>query len=167
MLASLARGWWGRRFRLDSVGINRREVVNERVNRKGVAIHPDPSHVRAAETTHLKRWPGVHVGWVSRSCELRNSQNQRRRRCQANRKATLRRAPERECAAGPAESQTPRMHGNWGPLGTREPRDPVAVRGREAADRWEKAMRSKAHMHGRGDSHSGIVCAEQRIDREG
>jgi hypothetical protein len=52
-------------------------------------------------------------------------------------------------------------------LHAREPRDPVAVRGREAADRWEKAMSSKAHMHGKGESHSGIVCAEQRVDREG
>ena len=42
-------------------------------------------------------------------------------------------------------------------LHAREPRDPVAIRGRQAADRWEKAMSSKSHMYGEGESHSGIV----------
>src|SRR5208283_4729922 len=45
--------------------------------------------------------------------ELRNNQNQRRRRCQVNRKATLRRALPRLCVAGTAESKTPGMHGNF------------------------------------------------------
>ena len=36
-------------------------------------------------------------------------------------------------------------------------RDPVAIRGRKAADRWEKAISYKAHRHGNGESHSGIV----------
>src|SRR5271157_592521 len=49
--------------------------------------------------------------------ELRNSQNQRRRRCQANRKAILWRALPRLCVAGRAESQTPGTHRNWGPSG--------------------------------------------------
>ena len=44
-----------------------------------------------------------------------------------------------------------------GPLGTREPRDPVAIRGRKAADRWAKAMSYKAHMYGGRESHRGIV----------
>ena len=44
-----------------------------------------------------------------------------------------------------------------GPLGTREPRDPVAIRGCKAADRWAKAMSYKAHRHGHRESHSGIV----------
>ena len=42
-----------------------------------------------------------------------------RRRCHDNRKATLRRASNRERAADPAESQTPAMHGNF----TRENRE--------------------------------------------
>jgi len=42
-------------------------------------------------------------------------------------------------------------------LHAREPRDPVAIRGRKAADRWEKAISYKAHRHGNGESHSGIV----------
>src|SRR5579871_665264 len=80
--------------------------------------------------THLKRWTrgtsrsalkkgrnrdwtGAHAGWVTRSSELRKSQNQRRRRCQANRKATLWRATEREYATGAAESKTLGMHGNF------------------------------------------------------
>jgi hypothetical protein len=28
-------------------------------------------------------------------------------------------------------------------------------------------MSHKSHMHGGGESYSGIVCAEQRVDREG
>jgi len=35
------------------------------------------------------------------------------------------------------------------------------------AGRWEKAMSSKSHMHGSGESHSGVVCAEQRVAQEG
>ena len=42
-------------------------------------------------------------------------------------------------------------------LHAREPSDPVAIRGWKAADRWEKAMSYKAHRHGNGESHSGIV----------
>ena len=52
-------------------------------------------------------------------------------------------------------------------LHAREPRDPVAIRGRKVADRWGKAMSSNSHMHGSGESHNGIVCAEQRIAQEG
>src|SRR5215467_16164863 len=40
--------------------------------KKGVAIHLDPDHARAAATTLTKRWIGAYAGWVSRSCELRN-----------------------------------------------------------------------------------------------
>jgi hypothetical protein len=39
--------------------------------------------------------------------------------------------------------------------------------GWKAADRWEKAMSYKSHMHGDGESYSGIVCAEQRVVQEG
>src|SRR5215813_14577348 len=74
---------------------------------------------RATAKGRTEAWTGAHAGWVSRSGELRNSQRQMRRRCQANRKATLRRAREREHAAGAAESKTPRMHGNF----TRENRE--------------------------------------------
>ena len=28
-------------------------------------------------------------------------------------------------------------------------------------------MSDKPHMHGGGESYSGVVCAEQRVDREG
>jgi hypothetical protein len=54
-----------------------------------------------------------------------------------------------------------------GPLGTPEPRDPVAIRGCKAADRREKAMSYKAHTHGSGELHNGIVYAERRIAQEG
>ena len=89
--------------------------------RKGVANHPDldPCEGVAKQSTHLKRWEEAHVGWVSRSCELRNSQNQSADGVRPSGTAILRRAPDRECAAGSAESKTPRMHGNF----TRENRE--------------------------------------------
>ena len=37
----------------------------------------------------------------------------------------------------------------------------------QLAGRGEKAMSHKSLMHGGGESYSGIVCAEQRVDREG
>ena len=43
----------------------------------------------------------------------------------------------------------------------------MAVPGRKGRERWEKAKSYKAQMNGGGESHSGIVCAEQRVDREG
>jgi hypothetical protein len=51
---------------LDSAGINRHGVANERVvqGREGAANHLAPSHARAAVRMHLKRWTGVSVGWV-------------------------------------------------------------------------------------------------------
>ena len=52
-------------------------------------------------------------------------------------------------------------------LHAREPRDPVVIRGCEAADRWEKAMSYKTRVNGDGESHSGMVCAEQRVVQEG
>jgi hypothetical protein len=77
--------------------------------RKGVANHPDPAHAKAIVRPPWKRWSGAHAGWVSRSCELRN---------RTIRAPTAARQPEghtaargnRERAAGPAESKTPRMH---------------------------------------------------------
>jgi len=49
---------------LDSVGINRRGVVNERVTQERSSDHPDPSHARAVARLQLKRWTGAYVGWV-------------------------------------------------------------------------------------------------------
>jgi hypothetical protein len=35
--------------------------------RKGIANHPGPSHARAVERPHLKRWTEVHAGFVLNS----------------------------------------------------------------------------------------------------
>jgi hypothetical protein len=51
-------------------------------------------------------------------------------------------------------------------LRAREPGDPVVAR-EQVAGRRENAMSGKSLMHGGGESYSGIVCAEQRVDREG
>jgi hypothetical protein len=53
------------------------------------------------------------------------------------------------------------------PLGAREPRDPVAIRRREVADRWEKAMSYKTHMDGDRESHSGIVPTKRSNESQG
>ena len=45
-------------------------------------------------------------------------------------------------------------------LHAREPRGPVAIHRCKARDRWEKAMSSKTHMHGNGESYRGIVPAK-------
>ena len=42
-------------------------------------------------------------------------------------------------------------------LHAREPRDPVAIRSRRTADRWEKAMSYKTHVYGDRESHNGVV----------
>ena len=49
----------------------------------------------------------------------------------------------------------------------REPRDPDAIRGRKAADRWEKAMSSNPHMHGNRESYSGVVPAKRSNEGQG
>ena len=139
-----------------SVGINRRGVVNERVIQER-SSEPSlaPSHARAVGRPHLKRWTGVYAGWVS-SVSSENCQSGRRR-CQNNRKATRRRAQTR-ARRGPAESKTPCMHRN----STRENREtPSPPAASKEAGRWEKAMSYKTHMHGGGESYSGIVPAKQ------
>jgi len=52
-------------------------------------------------------------------------------------------------------------------LHEREPRDPVAIRSREAADRGVKAMSDKTHMHGSGESYSAIVPAKRPNEGRG
>ena len=49
----------------------------------------------------------------------------------------------------------------------REPRDPVTVRGRKAADRWEKAKSYKTQMYGGGESYSGVVLTKQPNEGQG
>ena len=62
------------------------------------------------------------------------------------------------CASRALRSRRPQACMETGcPLGAREPRDPVAIRRREVADRWEKAMSYKTHMDGDRESHSGVV----------
>jgi hypothetical protein len=128
--------------------------------RKGVANHPDLDPCEGGGNVALEALGrGTYRLGIPEVDELRNSQKQKRRQCQANRKATLRRATIRERDAGTAESKTPCMYGNftrenrpdrpplWGPQ-----RDPVAIRGRKAAERWEKAMSYKTHANGGRES---------------
>ena len=58
--------------------------------RKGIANHPGPDHVRAVGNPALEALDkGTCRLGIPEVDELRNRQNQMRRRCQANRKATL------------------------------------------------------------------------------
>ena len=52
-------------------------------------------------------------------------------------------------------------------LHAREPRDPVAIRRRNATDRWEKAMSYKAHAYGDRESSGGIVPAKRSNEGQG
>src|ERR1035438_4470611 len=66
------------------------------------------------------------------------------------------------CASQALRSRRPQAcMETGGPLGTREPRDPVAFRRRYGAERWEKAMSYKTQMHGHGESHSGILPTQR------
>src|SRR5260370_41244578 len=63
-----------------------------------------------------------------------------------------------------AQSETPGMHAN----STRENREtPSAPVVEDVAGRLEKALSPKSNMHVDGESDGRIVCAEQRIVREG
>ena len=70
----------------------------------------------------------------------------------------------RESPDSSAQSKNPRtlrnfMHGNRETSGASEPE--------EATDRREKAESRSARMHAPEESDRGVVCAEQRVDREG
>src|SRR5438270_133292 len=112
--------------------------------RKGVANHPDPepcggSSNAAPEALDRGRCRlGIHE-----VDEAPKKPIQWRRRCQANRKAKQRRALSQVRQHGGVEDP---MHALK--LHAREPRDPVAIHSRRTADRWEKAMSYKTHMHG-------------------
>ena len=69
--------------------------------------------MRATATAHLKRWEEAHVGWVS--LKLMSSEIDKTMGADGV-KPTGRQhggARQRECVNGPAESRTPRMHGNF------------------------------------------------------
>ncbi len=65
---------------------------------------------------------------------------------------------------GPAESKTPSMYRNI-TNENREASGPFVVGRTRTAGRRRRAI--KAQMNGSVESYSGIVCAEQRVDREG
>lgn len=52
-------------------------------------------------------------------------------------------------------------------LHAREPRGPAAILGREAKDRWVKAMSHKTHMDGRGESYGAIVPTKRSNESQG
>jgi hypothetical protein len=55
-------------------------------------------------------------------------------------------------------AKIPSMHRN----STRENREtPLPPAASQEAGRWEKAMSYKTHMHGRGESYSGVVPTKQ------
>jgi hypothetical protein len=69
-----------------------------------------------------------------------------------------------EFALDPAESETPGMRRN----STRENREtPWPPAASSTAGRKENARSGKSFRHGRGESYSGIVCAEQHVVQEG
>src|SRR5258708_26781536 len=98
--------------------------------RKGVASILTPSHARAAERLHLKRWTGAYAGWVLSSENCKSGS----RRCQLNRKATERRTID-PSAPRPADSKTPSTHRNSTRENRATPWPPAAERKRVG---WRK-----------------------------
>src|SRR5271168_3792537 len=86
-----------------------------------------------------------------------------RRRCQSNRKATRGHAKSRVCHRRCGVADPTHV---W-KLHAREPRDPVAVRGRKATEQWEKAMSHKTHMIGGRESYNGVVPAKRSNESQG
>ena len=68
-----------------------------------------------------------------------------------------------EPTMNPAQSETPGMLGN----SMRENREAPLASGSSTPDRLEKATSYKTSMHAGGESDERVVCAEQRVDREG
>lgn len=139
--------------------------------REGVANHPDPESCEGGRKTALEALTGAQIGRV---IELRNLAVEG---ADAVRRAEGNTAGDDSARSllALAEAQLRRTGVEepghvWKPgaLWARENREtplpPVAV---AVAGRWEKAMSSKSHMHGSGESNSGVVCAEQRVAQEG
>ena len=70
---------------------------------------------------------------------------------------------KRKSPRDPAQSQAPGMSGN----SMRENRETPLASGSSRPDRLEKATSYKTSMHVSGESDEQVVCAEQRVDREG
>ena len=105
---------------------------------------------------HSKRWIGVYVGEVWSSEILKSGSGRRSLVRNAITRGAITRVPR-----GPAESKILRTHRN----STRENREVPSLSVVETpADRWEKAMSYKAHLHGGGKSSDCIVptkCANK------
>jgi len=128
--------------------------------REGVANHPGPEPCEGGREAALE---ALDRGICRLGIETPKSCGSGSRRRQTARKATTRRRANASVAR-PRGVEDPR-HAEK--LHAREPGDPAAARSRKAAGRRENAMSDKSLMHGGGESYSGIVCAEQRVDREG
>src|SRR5450432_88202 len=117
---------------------------------------PRPCEGGATQRPHLKRWTGAHVGWVS--LKLMSSEIIKTRGADGVRLTGRQHCDVRylACASRALRSRRPQACMETGrPLGTREPRDPVAIRSPYGADRWEKAMSYKTHVYGDRESHNG------------
>jgi len=138
---------------LDSAGINRHGVTNERILQEGVANHPGPEPCEGSRKAVLE---ALDRGICRLGIELRN---------QMVREPTASDCKEGNNASHASASAT-RPCGVEDPkhaekLHAREPGDPVAAREQCGAGRRENAMSDKTLMHGGGESYSGIVPAKQ------
>ena len=89
--------------RLDSAGMNRHGVTNERVVKKGIANHLESESCEGDRKVTLEPLTGAYAGRES-SSEIGNSES---RRCQPFRKTTRRRTL-RQARRRSAESVDPR-----------------------------------------------------------
>src|ERR1700722_20585725 len=103
---------------LDSVGINRRGVVNERVIQERSSDHPDPEPCEGSRKAALE---AVDRGICGLGIELRKRQS--REPTASARPEGNRAVRDSASAPWPAESKTPCTHRNGAPSGPRENRE--------------------------------------------
>ena len=139
---------------LDSAGINRHGVANERVVQGRRSEPPWPLALRGGRKAALEAW---ERGIRRQGIELRNQPISGADAVRAGGRQHEG-GRQRETALGPAESQTPGMRRN----SRRENREtPVVARRGSTAGRRENAMSGKSLVHGQGESYHGVVPTKQ------
>ena len=126
---------------------------------EGLANHSDPKPCAGDREVPGEALVGAHAG---EAIELRNSGSPACRPDSLQGKATPEVPPHREGPTDAAESKNPPMCGT----SMHENRETPPVSGGDAPERPEKDDH-KSGMHASGESDEPIVCAGQRMSREG
>src|SRR5580658_649940 len=127
--------------------------------REGIANHSDPESCGPHREVRREALTGAQAGWVL-SFE---SNDRERRRCQVKRKATRTASPARDAGRLPGVGDPTHA----GKLVAREPGDPGAACGLGKRRAGGGTQKGTPFANAAGKSDHCVVCAEQRVDREG